>query len=1588
MSGLGGGLGQTMNMSGSGSSSNSSSNTNVDVPISYRDTLAVGDYHVNGYALEAQTVTVTDIISEGPIQGLVRGVEGVHLNDANLINAQAFGGIGYQDSTVMRIVNGSKYASIVGETNMKSFPYDYNYGGSMFIDPIEAPDRVLTILTPLGSDTMQVKSVISAVAEDDGIFNGNYEWGLEAPDNSSNWWDDDWIQTEALSVDPEKGLDGLSPQNYKSVTLKNTATGESLDGHLVTIGSSHPVSGIQSKRLIFRPGSFYINTFDLDVDKYSSFVNNSSDYELIINRTVIVNEFGLATGTRAEDQVGTWIEDQGFIIENFKPLWENPYIQDFREQKVALSKTWNYNEFHNFTYTSPTNSSLTVPSSSTFQTGDEVIYTNSTSGGDYGGLEAFDPTISNVGNGRSLVGIYYIVRESSTKIKLAKSRANAMRDNPITVTFSDGSYGSGGHHRLERGSYDFLDHGFITPGTDDPLNISHSAVYHDPDVQVQFRSGHLQQQPFQGPMGTGATAITNELNEEINNTTGYGGDQSPIVLQGTASTGFNLSSSNVAHADEVRIRFNYPGGFKSVTSSGEDARNFASYKLTIQTRGINDSSFGPVRQTITVDQTGTTSNATVVEKRVMLGDLKPFADFKITIYRLTSTDKPGYTGRDGFGVFKRLADSQNVSRAQISSVTTTFHERLIYPLTAMARVSFSSKAYGDVPKRSYHCKGMIVKVPSNYITRDESRSGVASYTRKGLFDSGVAVDWDGTFREAYTNNPAWIFYDIVTNNRYGLGDFVKETDIDKYSLYRIGKYCDELVPNGLGGMEPRYTLNTYLTKSTDAYKVLKDLATNFLSMVYYLNGKVFLVQDGPDAPTHNFSKANVIDGAFQYETTGSKTRANQIEVIWNNPANNFKPEPLIVEDRRNISETGQLVSKEATAFGCTSEGQATRYGKWKLWTAVNQNEIVSFKTSAEGAFIAPGEVILVQDSDRLSKRFSGRISGKLTDSLTLSATYPAGAISQSADEFDSPQSGQPVVLSGEAVLPSTFSTSGEVLFEVSSTDGTFLGMVEKDGQKQLIFRTGNGTAGTEESAYNRIVKYIPISDIPEFDDRKHTITLEIHPTGAVGSKGTARVWIDRRLVINESTTSSALQNNRWSSGSSGGWGQRGGTVAGYSASTTPAYTDLDAWSGDVGSLRVYNNQVVSSFPTTTTVTLDAPVAIQSNFTYDLSIIFSKSSAVLRSSSASYDVEAVMDTNAASSTATFDNENDPIRRYVKVGMGVTGSSIPDNTTVTAISGSTLTLSNAPTFNSGNATLTFSGGTHSQGDQITHAYIESGGARVFQAIDTQEKASNSTGTANSADFLSLSFSDNSRVETRSVSTGAGYFDSLTVSEDFSEIPQADSIWVLTETDSDDITTQGSGKKYKVLSISQEEDEQYSITAAEYYDEKYAAVEEEFSLFVQKDAEAPASRLDEVPRPTEAWAQIIQSPIAKDSDTVIVNWVYAQDEGTEVTQSDGTKTREKLFNHYRGGATVEVRHSFPNMPSPVVVSGTVSGRPQIVFPEVQEGTYYVELRTMADRGQKSRPIALKIDVAEKLKRREAGFFPEALHGGASSTKGTEIV
>ena len=300
------------------------------------------------------------------------------------------------------------------------------------------------------------------------------------------------------------------------------------------------------------------------------------------------------------------------------------------------------------------------------------------------------------------------------------------------------------------------------------------------------------------------------------------------------------------------------------------------------------------------------------------------------------------------------------------SYTEIIDGKFRYPNSAIVGVRIDASQFSNIPKRSYDLKLLKVKIPSNYNPITRAYSGI----------------WDGTFKVQWTDNPAWCFYDLITNTRYGLGNYIPEAQVDKWTLYQIGRYCDELVPNGFGGTEPRYTCNLYIQSRQEAYKVINDMASIFRGMPYWSSGSITLGYDAPADPVYQFNNSNVIDGIFSYQGSSLKARHTVALVTWNDPEDFYRQKVEYVEDAAGIARYG-IVQTEVLAVGCTSRGQANRAGRWILFTEQNETEVVTFKTGIEGNQIRPSDVIQIADQARAGRRLGGRLASANAITMTL-----------------------------------------------------------------------------------------------------------------------------------------------------------------------------------------------------------------------------------------------------------------------------------------------------------------------------------------------------------------------------------------------------------------------------------------------------------------------------------------------------------------------------------------------------------------------------------------------------------------------------
>mgnify|MGYP000076509066 CR=1 FL=1 len=323
------------------------------------------------------------------------------------------------------------------------------------------------------------------------------------------------------------------------------------------------------------------------------------------------------------------------------------------------------------------------------------------------------------------------------------------------------------------------------------------------------------------------------------------------------------------------------------------------------------------------------------------------------------------------------ASSYLQNRTFFDSYVEMIDGYLTYPRSATATVSVDASQFSSVPGRAYDCKFLIIKVPSNYDPLTRTYSGF----------------WDGTFKPAWSDNPAWCFYDLVLSPVYGLGDRVTADQVDKVALYKIAQYCDQLVPDGRGGTEPRFTCNIYLQSQEQALKVLQDMASIFRGMAYYGTDSIVAVQDAPEDAYALYSSANVIDGKFSYSGTSGRQRHTAVLVAWNDPKDFYRQKIEYVEDAEGIRRYG-LRTTEIVAVGCSSQGQAHRAGRWLLYTERMETEICTFGVGLDSAPVRPGKVIKVQDPARAGKRLGGRITSVAANAIGIDApiTIDAGKI--------------------------------------------------------------------------------------------------------------------------------------------------------------------------------------------------------------------------------------------------------------------------------------------------------------------------------------------------------------------------------------------------------------------------------------------------------------------------------------------------------------------------------------------------------------------------------------------------------------------
>lgn len=361
-------------------------------------------------------------------------------------------------------------------------------------------------------------------------------------------------------------------------------------------------------------------------------------------------------------------------------------------------------------------------------------------------------------------------------------------------------------------------------------------------------------------------------------------------------------------------------------------------------------------------------------------------------YRVDLPDNPASTGWT-LRVRRLTGDSTSdslINKTVMQSFVEVTDGKFVYPMTAYAVIRIDAQQFQSIPARGYHLKGRMIRVPSNYNPDTRIYTGV----------------WDGTFKVAWSDNPAWIYYDILLSDLYGLGERISSAMVDRYAIYQIGAYCDQLVSDGQGGLEPRFTCNVYIQGQQDALRVLNDLTSIFRGMAYWAGGQIVTGSDRPSDPVYSYTNANIIDGKVTYTGSDISTLKTVALVSYNDPTDFYRSKVEVVEDREGISRYG-VRKTEVTAFGCTSRGQAQRVGLYHLYTSRMETGGASFSVGLDGVIPQPGSLIRLADRNRAGRRMGGRVVSA-TDSIitldadhqlapgnTLTVTLPSGGIQTS-----------------------------------------------------------------------------------------------------------------------------------------------------------------------------------------------------------------------------------------------------------------------------------------------------------------------------------------------------------------------------------------------------------------------------------------------------------------------------------------------------------------------------------------------------------------------------------------------------------------
>ncbi|EOZ1519475.1 host specificity protein J [Enterobacter hormaechei] len=449
-------------------------------------------------------------------------------------------------------------------------------------------------------------------------------------------------------------------------------------------------------------------------------------------------------------------------------------------------------------------------------------------------------------------------------------------------------------------------------------------------VTWEFRAGTQAQKYIQGIPGT-----ENEIN---------------VGTEVSSATAWSRTFTNT-QLSAVRLRLKWPSLFKQ-EDDGDLVGYSVNYAIDLQTDG------GTWQTVLNTSVTGKTTSGYERSHRIDLPQAG--STWTIRLRKITSDANSA-----------KIGDTM-----MLQSFTEVIDAKLRYPNTALLYIEFDSSQFnGSIPQISCEPRGRVIRVPDTYDPETRTYSGT----------------WAGTFKWAWTDNPAWIFYDLVVSDRFGLGDRLTTANIDKWTLYQVAQYCDQMVPDGKGGSgtEPRYTCNVYIQERNDAYTVLRDFAAIFRGMTYWGDDQIVALADMPRDVDFTYTHANVIDGRFTYSSSTTKNRYTNALVSWSDPDNAYSDAMEPVFEQALVARYG-FNQLEITAIGCTRQSEANRKGRWGILTN-NKDRVVTFNVGEDGNIPQPSYVIAVADRNLSGRDLGGRISAVNGRVLTLDRAPDASA---------------------------------------------------------------------------------------------------------------------------------------------------------------------------------------------------------------------------------------------------------------------------------------------------------------------------------------------------------------------------------------------------------------------------------------------------------------------------------------------------------------------------------------------------------------------------------------------------------------------